>query len=91
MIGNPIGINVEYVNTKDNIIADKISRIDKATHALAFFHSLVQEYPQLKSCRRFHPSAELLSHITAALLQGNLLDPLALGQQLRKNSGKHTT
>ena len=91
MIGNPIGINVEYVNTKDNIIADKISRIDKATHAFAFFQSLVQEYPQLKSCRRFHPSAELLSHITAALLQGKLLNPLALGQQLRNNPGKFTT
>jgi hypothetical protein len=91
MINNPVGINVDYVNTKENKIADEISRIDRAVDAALFFQSLTQVYPQLSTCRRFHPSAELLSTITAALLYGALPNPIVLAQQLQNNPGNFTS
>ena len=91
MINNPVGINVDYVNTKENIITDEISRVDHAVDTASFFQSLIQVYPQLSTCRRFHPSAELLSTITAALLYGALPNPIVLAQQLQNNPGNFTS
>ena len=91
MINNPVGINVDYINTKENIIADEISRVNRAVDAASFFQSLTQAYPQLSTCRRFHPSAELLSTIMEALLYGALTNPIVLAQQLQNNPGNFTS
>ena len=73
MINNPVGLTSGHVDTKSNIIADKISRWKKETNKLLEFHTLVQEFPQLKCCRRFHPSNELISWISDALLSEKML------------------
>ena len=67
LLNNRLGINAQYLEGARNIIADRISRIHKNTHAKFDFGQLLQEFPQLGGCRRFHPSQELLLAITTAL------------------------
>ena len=88
MINNPVGIDTEYINTKANVIPDRISQFKLKTDTLLGFDILMQEYPQLKSCRRFQPSKELISWISDALLSEKLEDPLALSQELLSNPGR---
>lgn len=88
MINNPVGISVAHITTKDNVIADRISRIKKETNSLPHFHSLIQEFPQLRSCKRFHPGSELISLIMDLLLQRNTVDPLKASRQLLASLGK---
>ena len=91
MINNPVGISVGHVSTKKNIIADRISRIKHLTDAIPSFLSLMQDFPQLKSCRRFHPSPELVSLVTDALLQENCIDPLEASRRILADLGKITS
>ena len=88
MINSPVGITTGRIETKKNIIADKISRWKKETDTLLGFDVLLQEFPQLECCRRFHPSRELLSWILDALRSEKLADPAKLRDQLLKNPGK---
>ena len=90
MINNPVGISVGHVSTKKNVIADRISRVIKESNILPSFQSLMQDFPQLKSCRRFHPSAELVSLLTDVLLQESFDDPLEVSRQILANLGKIT-
>ena len=80
MINNPVGLNSRYIEGLKNEIADAISRIHKANEMFEI-STLMQDFPQLKSCRRFHPSRELLSHLYAAVSQ-KWADPLQLPKQL---------
>lgn len=66
MINNPVGLNSRYLEGDLNDIADAISRVFKSDN-LFDFNKLMQDYPQLRSCRRFHPSKELLSKLYAAV------------------------
>ena len=91
MINNHVGINIDHVTTTQNEIADRISRIKHETNALPEFHKLLQDFPQLKSCRRFHPSPELVSSITAVLLREKSFDPLAAANKILDGLGKSTT
>lgn len=91
MINNPVGINVDHVTTKDNVVADRISRIKQDTDAIPDFQSLLQDFPQLNSCTRFHPSAELISFVMDALLRKNSVDPLQASKQILAELGKTTT
>lgn len=91
MINNPVGISTGRVSTKANIIADRISRVKKETNILPSFHSLMQDFPQLKSCCRFHPSAELVSLVTGMLLQKSSVDPLEASRRLLAGLGRITT
>jgi hypothetical protein len=91
MINNPVGISVGHVSTKKNIIADRISRIKHLTDAIPSFLSLMQDFPQLKSCRCFHPSPELVSLVTDALLQENCIDPLEASRRILADLGKITS
>jgi hypothetical protein len=64
MIGSPLGINSKWISTKDNKIADDISRIKKQS-ALdsppSFDYStLTQRYPELTHCRSFQIQPELI-------------------------------
>ena len=88
MINNPVGISVAHITTKHNVIADRISRIKRKTNTIPEFSSLLQDFPQLKSCKRFHPSNELISLIMDILLQKNIIDPLAASRQLLSDLDK---
>jgi hypothetical protein len=88
MINNPVGISVAHITTKHNVIADRISRIKRETNTIPEFSSLLQDFPQLKSCKRFHPSNELISLIMDVLLQKNIIDPLAASRQLLSDLDK---
>ncbi len=91
MLRNTLGLTSDYINTKDNWIADEISRIKRESDSLESFCSLIKRFPQLNGCRRYHPSAALISAITDALLTQKLHDPVALSQQLLNNLGSFTT
>jgi hypothetical protein len=91
MINNPVGLDTDYINTKKNVIADKLSRFETETDATFGFASIKQEFPQLRNCRRFHPSKELISWILDALLLAKLEDPLAASEGLLSNPGKITS
>jgi hypothetical protein len=88
MINNPVGLDSGHVDTKTNVIADRISRWKNQTDTLLGFDQLIQEYPQLKSCRRFHPSKYLISLITEALSSEKLRDPLKVSQELLRDPGR---
>ena len=85
MINNPVGLNSKYLPCTKNSIADAISRIHK-TNEMFEISKLMQDYPQLRSCRRFHPSTELLSRLYAAVLSGSVkeivppIEPSEMGQ-----------
>ena len=68
----------------------QISRIPTESHLPFEMSKLFQEYPDLKHLRRFHPSAELISHVMDALLTDNFVDPLQISRQLLANPGKIT-
>ena len=91
MITNPVGVCTGRVSTEDNFIADGISRVERAANADNYFRSLVQDYPQLRSCRRFLPSAELVSSVIRILLQDHSVEPLTLSRQILKHLGRSTT
>ena len=55
------------------------------------FESLVQEYPELAGCKRFQPSAELISHIMDAILLKKFVEPLEVNKTLLSNPGQITS
>ena len=91
LINNPVGLSTARIDTHANVIADEISRLKKEKDSLNFFVSLVNSYPQLRGCRRFRPSPELLSAITETLLTKKLSDPLKLNSIVLNNPGSFTT
>jgi len=91
MINNTVGINIAHVTTKENVITDRISRIKKETHFIPDFVTLSQEFPQLKSCRRFHPPSELVSVVMDALLKKKSFDPLEARSRLQAILGPNTS
>ena len=82
MINNPVGIKADHIAGTSNTLADVISRVYTTSYSETSFHKIFQEYPQMKSWKRFHPSQELLSVLYSALLQGQdhgLCPPNKLG------------
>ena len=69
-INNSLGLNTDFIPGLDNIIADMISRLHPVAGSAPDFNILFQAFPKLKTCRRFHPSARLLSDLMHALLTG---------------------
>ena len=90
MINSPVGLDVAHITTDENVIADRISRFKRETDILSNISLLKQEFPQLISCRRFHPSAELSSAIIAILLQEKSFDPLVARNRVLETLGKST-
>ena len=72
LIGSNVGINAKWISTLANKIADEISRIKKSAHNPSSFQydfsKLQQDHVELKHCRFFQPSQELLSMIWDILL-----------------------
>ena len=85
MINNPVGLSSKYLPCDKNSIADAISRLHKANKMFEM-SKLIQDYPELRSCRRFQPSTELLSRLYAAVLSGSVneivppIEPNEMGQ-----------
>eukprot|EP00956_Cyclotella_meneghiniana_P016668 scaffold26477_cov61-Cyclotella_meneghiniana.AAC.3 len=88
MMNSPVGIYTEYINTKLNCIADDISRIKKESNIIQSTPQLFQKYPSLGVCKRFHPSQDLISYITDALLSNHMMDPLTIRVMVQENPGK---
>ena len=82
MINNPLGIIADYIPGELNVLADAISRVYTNSPSISCLNKLHQEFPQLNSWNRFHPSQELLSVLYSGLLLGQ--DP---GLNLPKNLG----
>ena len=58
-INNGLQCSSHYINTKDNIIADDLSRIKFSS--TPDFSSILQAHPALNSCRIFHLNPEFTS------------------------------
>jgi hypothetical protein len=68
-----VGIIAKWISTEANMIADNISRLKKThTSTTSFFtydfSKLKQDHADLKYCRFYHPSQELLSMIWQIVL-----------------------
>ena len=88
LINSPVGLDPEYIDTKSNIIADEISRIKNETNIITEIPQLLQKFPSLGTCKRFHPSQELISHIMDALLSKRPTNPLTIRQAIQENPGR---
>ena len=64
-----LGLNADYISTSDNFVADDISRLQPLDFDTSY-DFIIQKYPQLGSCRIFHPSQELCSSLFTGLLVG---------------------
>jgi hypothetical protein len=70
MLNNSLGIKTDYIEGINNTLADAISRVFPSDTQSSSFYILQQNFPQLRHWKRFHPSAELLSHLYSGLLTG---------------------
>jgi hypothetical protein len=70
------------VNTKSNVIADKILCIPSESSLPHKFPLLLTQAPSLLDCRHFLPHATLISLIVEILLQTGCTDPLTASRQL---------
>ena len=70
LIDSSTNLESKWIGTKENFIADDISRLSDASNIEYDFNCLLQDYPQLKVCRRFQPSSGLLSWIWDCLTKG---------------------
>jgi hypothetical protein len=81
-----VSTKAAYIKGKKNTIVDHLSHLRKQHDFSQFrYTSLVQQFPQLKSCHRFHPSAKLLLLVSTSLLTGSVSIPtarVALAQML---------
>ena len=73
MIDSPLGVTSIWISTHKNEVSDRISRLKKSKLPTSPFFSidyknLQQNYPELKTCRFFAPSPELLSSLWNILL-----------------------
>ena len=88
LIGSNVGINAKWISTLANKIADETSRIKKSAHNPSSFQydfsKLQQDHVELKHCRFFQPSQELLSMIWDILLTRRSPD-LSKVLQLKQN------
>jgi hypothetical protein len=95
LIGSDVGINAKWISTAANKIADKISRIKKSAHNPSSFKydfsKLQQNYVELKHCRFFHPSPELLSLLWEIMLTRKCPDLSTVLTLKQKGLGKLST
>ena len=73
MINSHVGINAKWISTAANKIADEISRLKKSHTSTSSsfcydFSKLKQDHADLKHCRFYQPSQELLSLIWETVL-----------------------
>ena len=66
MINNSVAIQTAHITTQANVIMDRISRITNKSNVAHDFPLIQQDFPELNGCKRFHPSASLISPIMDA-------------------------
>ena len=91
LMRNPVGLRTSHISTSENVVADTLSRFSSLNELLTSFPTLLQTQKELIGCRQFHPSAELISCIMDALLQGVCINPIALNKQLLMDPGRTTS
>jgi hypothetical protein len=79
------------VDTKSNVIADRISRIPSKSSLSHEFPLLLAQAPSLLGCWRFLPNAALISSIVDILLQTAYMDRLTASKQLLTDPGSFTS
>jgi hypothetical protein len=73
-----ISTKAAYIEGKKNTIADYLSHLHQQDDFSQYHYtSLVQQFPQLKSCHCFHPSTKMLSLVSTSLLTGSVSIPTA--------------
>jgi hypothetical protein len=77
-----IGIEPKYINTKDNVKPDYISRLDPDLSSADRLQQIVQLVPEVTSWRSFQPSPILISYLYSVLVTGSAptATPKRLGQ-----------
>jgi len=82
LLNSNLGIQAEYLNTHENFIADKISRLRRLATKDSFnfdYAQLISTYPQqFTGCKQFFPSKILLSTLYNVLLNNASPDPLTI-------------
>jgi len=75
LVNSPLGINASYINTKENVIADAISRSkkqksnDNSISHISFDYSLLkQTFPELSHCATFQIEPDIISLLWDILL-----------------------
>ena len=91
LMRNPVGLRNSHISTSENVVADTLSRFSSINELLTSFPTLLQTQKELIGCRQFHPSAELISCIMDALLQGVCINPIALSKRLLMEPGRITS
>jgi len=87
MMNNNVGVHTAHITTIKNVIADRISRIKRETNSVRGFSSILQDYPALAGCKRFQPSAVLISHLMDAISQKKFIDPMEVNASILSNPG----
>ena len=102
LMDSPLGINAKWIDTKENELADEISRFKKqhitprtsyhpSVHYNYDYTSLKQRYPSLNHCRFFRMSPELDSMIWG-IVSSESLPPLKEVQRMKRSGlGSLTT
>ena len=67
-INNSLGLDTDFIAGINNTVTDTIPRICPSSGSAPDYTSLMQEFPELISFQRFHPSSELLSCLMQGLL-----------------------
>ena len=94
LIGSHVGINSEWISTEENEIADAISRLKQESknsptdHVTFDYSNLQQQFQQLKACRFFQPSQELLSSLWEILLTERFPSLKQIAQLKQNGLGK---
>jgi hypothetical protein len=98
LIGTSVGINSTWISTKNNTIADEISRLkklsstnDPSSTPTYDYSKLQQNHEELKACTFFQPSQELLSLIWEILLTRKCPDLNRILQLRPSDLGKLST
>ena len=79
LMTNELGLHTHHIAGSANIAADRISRMSSSKFS-SEFRSLLQDHPELRSCRRFHPNPLLLSSLMQTLLREPTTVKLPPGQ-----------
>jgi hypothetical protein len=91
MIANPVGYCTSHVPSKENVVADTLSRLPSESSLNTDFPYLCKTQKELSGCYQFHPKLELISCIMDALLKGICIDPIALNKPLLTDPGRTTS
>ena len=80
LMGTKLGIQVKWLPTKLNKIADAISCVDPSKEGLYDYSQLLADFPVLKNCCEFQLSSILRTKIWAVLWKNNSVDPLIIAK-----------